>query len=184
MYIKNLGLRPFDITTPRQLITDLKGRRVINFEKRDQCRPRTTNLEILKLFDSFINSPGIEEILLWYKSQTPLFYFYKDSNTKRLKFWGCSKYADHHGSNIEYYIKHVLHQMLHDNGSKKLLIDRHSMALVAFGILPLYGNEESGNSYQGFTQTKTINVLHYEVQLSPTQINSAREILRLIKRSS
>lgn len=183
MSIKVVNTNPdFHLFYARDFVNNhLKNRGCIDFQKIDLKRSRKSNAEILKLFDQIINSAGMYNVLLWYKSQNWLLYLYKDIKTNLLKFYGCNKNIDHHSSNIEYIIKPFLHKILRDNGGEKLLIDNYSFALVNFGILPLFRKDQFGNVYQGFDGRKECNVNSFSVRLSEDQINLARKILRLIK---
>lgn len=172
----------FEKFFPRDFVKNyLRKRGCIDFEKVNLKRQRQVNVQILKLFDAFINSPGIHDILLWYKSQGWLLYLYKDTNTNLLKFYGCNKNIDHHSSNVEWIIKPLLHKMLHDNGSRKTLIDTYSLSLVGFEFLPLFKKDQNGNVYQGFDGKKVCNVQSFQVCLSDEQVDLAREILSMIK---
>jgi hypothetical protein len=171
----------FEKILAKDFVKVLSNRHPIDFKKIDLKRPRQSNARILRLFNQFINSPGMHNILFWYKSQDWLLYIYRDAKTSLLNFYGCNKNIDHHGSNIEFIIKPVLHKMLHDNGSRKTLVDNHSLSLVGFGFLPLVEKEEVGNVYQGFNTKYSCNVEVFQTCLTDDQIKLAREILRLIK---
>ncbi len=154
--------------------------RPIDFAKIDKKRPQEINDQIVKLFNNFINTFGIDEILTFYKSQGSLLHIKRDNNNQ-LFFYGCNDNIEHHSSNIEYIVKFLLHKMLHDNGSKKILLDSHSLTLVGFGILPLMSKDKCGNVYRDFNGQKRCNVGSYQVSLSDEQVKSIRMILRLIR---
>lgn len=152
--------------------------RPIDFSKIDKKRPEELNDEILELFNNFINTSGIDKILSFYKSQDYLLCINKINN--KLIFYGCNEDIEHHSSNIEYIVKFLLHKMLHDNGSKKILLDKQTMSLVAFGFLPLMRMDQTGNVYQGFDNRPQCNVKAFKVCLSNQQIELAKKILKLI----
>ena len=158
--------------------TEEKVSRCIDFDKLDSKRSADINDLILKKYHAFINSPGIVDILRWYKSQNWLLYI--DYSSDGLRFCGCEDSIDHHSSNIEWIVKCVLHKMLHDNASKKILLDRHKMSLAAFGFIEPFSVEESGNVYQGFERKTVSNIPAFQVLLSQQQVMEARNILRLI----
>ncbi len=181
--IKNLGPKPFHEATAREMVQSMQWRNVqpyADYRKADLCRSKKENVEIIRLFNLFINSPGVEEALTWCKGY--ILCIYKNTNINQLRFYGHHKHVEHHSSSIDGCIKFILHKLLHHNGSKKPLIDRHSAALVGFGVLPLYEKTESGNVYQGFNTHYQCNVLSHTVKLSDEQQTMAKKILRLIHR--
>jgi hypothetical protein len=183
MVIKNLLPQPFPESTTREMLQKIQWRDVqpyADFRKADLCRSKKENFEIVRLFNQFINSPGICEALLFYKKECWILHIYRDAITKELKFYGCNRHIEHHSSAIDGVVKPVLHRLLHDNGGKKTLVNKHALALVGFGIMPLLQRHESGNVYQGFETTYTSNIPTHEVSLSQEQQTMARKILRLI----
>ncbi|MCX6757464.1 MAG: hypothetical protein NTZ44_01100 [Candidatus Nomurabacteria bacterium] len=175
------GPTDFENISKKDLLKRIQNRKdPINFEKVDFKRDKKTNRQILQLFHQFINSPGLHEILLWYKSQSALLAIYKDINKGVLKFYGCNRHIEHHDSNIEYIIKWFLHRILYDNGKNKELVDRYTLALCAIGPIPLISREERGNIYQGHEINYYCNVATFKVSISNEQIFLARNILRLI----
>jgi|GEM_PF-3524337 len=178
---KTQTTQDFEKIIPRIFVANhLKNRRCIDFEKIDSKRFSQVNSNILRLFYQLINSQGISDILLWYKSQNWLLYLYRDTKNL-LHFYGCNKHIDHHSSNIEWIIKPLLQKMLKDSKSKKILFDNHSLSLVGFGILPLFRQEVNGNVYQGFDNRMQCNVKLFQVSLTNEQVSLSRKILKLIK---
>ena len=177
------GPKGFRVITARALFNEIiSDRKPLDVQKVDLIRSRTVNTRIVSLFNEFINTPGIDQILFWYKSQNSFLCIYKEEQTGKLRFYGCNKHIEHHSSNIEWIIKPMLERMICDNAKQKLLVDDRTAALVGFGLLPLFNKETSGNQLQGHTVTYTCNVRSFKVSLSDEQIMSARAILRLIKK--